>query len=152
MTIIICWFRKFGYMAIILTKNCEKPCIMGCEILQKNKAFKRKKLRFLADIRQTECRFFLVRETCCCAGHNAVWRGVWAGGRRLQGFPRQTKICFRYRVFIKYCVFFFKNSRKFATSPSPALGCYWLYKKLPANRSDCTLALRWELWRSLTAM
>ena len=25
----------------------------------------------------------------------------------------------------------------------PELGCYWLYKKLPANRSDCTLALRW---------
>ena len=49
-------------------------------------------------------------------------------------------------------VFFSKNSRKFATSPSPALGCYWLYKKLPSNRSDCTLALRWELWRSLTAM
>ena len=38
-----------------------------------------------------------------------------------------------YTVFIKYC-FFSKNSRKFATSPSPALGCYWLYKKLPANR------------------
>ena len=31
-------------------------------------------------------------------------------------------------------VFFSKNSRKFATSTSPALGCYWLYKKLPANR------------------
>ena len=31
-------------------------------------------------------------------------------------------------MFIKYCVFFFKNSKKFATSPSPALGCYWLYK------------------------
>ena len=46
-------------------------------------------------------------------------------------------------------VFFSKNSRKFVTSPSPALVCYWLYKKLPANRSDCTLALR---WRSLTAM
>ena len=39
-------------------------------------------------------------------------------------------------------VYFSKNSRKFATSPSPVLGCYWLYKKLPANRSDCTLALR----------
>ena len=25
-------------------------------------------------------------------------------------------------------------------------------QKLPANRSDCTLALRWELWRSITAM
>ena len=57
-----------------------------------------------------------------------------------------------YRVFIKYCGFFSKNSRKFATSPLTAPGCYWLYKKLPANRSDCTLALRWELWRSLTAM
>ena len=33
-----------------------------------------------------------------------------------------------------------------------SLGCYWLYKKLPANRSNCTLALRWELLRSLTAM
>ena len=52
---------------------------------------------------------------------------------------------------MKYCVFS-KNSQKFATSPSPALGCYWLYKKLPANNSDCTLALRWELWRSLTAI
>ena len=47
-------------------------------------------------------------------------------------------------------VFFSKNSPKFA-SPSPALGCYWLFKKLPANRSDCTLALHWKLWRSLTA-
>ena len=27
-------------------------------------------------------------------------------------------------------VFFSKNSRKFATSPSPAFGCYWLYKKI----------------------
>ena len=31
-----------------------------------------------------------------------------------------------YRVFIKYC-FFPKNSPKFASSPSPALVCYWLY-------------------------
>ena len=37
---------------------------------------------------------------------------------------------------------FFKNSGKFATSPSPAFGFYWLYKKLPVNRSDCTLGLR----------
>ena len=49
-------------------------------------------------------------------------------------------------------VFISKNCRKFATTPSPALGCYWLYKILPANRSDWSLALRWELWRSLTAM
>ena len=45
-------------------------------------------------------------------------------------------------------VLFPKNSRKFVTSPSPAPGCYWLYKTLPANWSDCTLAFRWELWMS----
>ena len=49
----------------------------------------------------------------------------------------QHKAILCYRVFVKYCVF----SRKFATSPTPELGCYWLYKKLPANGSDCTLAL-----------
>ena len=53
----------------------------------------------------------------------------------------KMKITFRYRVFIKYYVFS-KNSRKFATSPSPALDCYWLYNELLANRSDFTLALR----------
>ena len=37
-------------------------------------------------------------------------------------------------------MFFSKNSRKFATSPLPTVGCYLLYKKLPANRNDCTLA------------
>ena len=26
----------------------------------------------------------------------------------------------------------------FATSPSPSLGCHWLYKIWPADRSDCT--------------
>ena len=40
---------------------------------------------------------------------------------------------------------FFKTFRKFAISPSPVLGRYWFYKILPANRSDCSLALRWEL-------
>ena len=44
------------------------------------------------------------------------------------------------RMLSKYCVFS-KNSRKFSNSPSPALGCYWLYKKLVANRSDGTLSL-----------
>ena len=29
-----------------------------------------------------------------------------------------------------------------AISPSQALGCYWLDKKIPAKLSDCTLALR----------
>ena len=65
--------------------------------------------------------------------------------------PRSSNRKSRYRVFIKYC-FPPKNSRKFATSSLPALGCYWLYKKLPANRSDCTLALRWEVWKSFTAI
>ena len=49
-------------------------------------------------------------------------------------------------------IVFFSRILKFATSPSPVLGCYWLYKKLPANRIDCKLAWRWELWRSLRAM
>ena len=39
-------------------------------------------------------------------------------------------------------VFFSKNFRKSATSPSPAFGCYLLKKKLSADRSDCTLAFR----------
>ena len=46
-------------------------------------------------------------------------------------------------------VFFSKNSWKFATSPWPALGCYLMSQKLPANRGDCPLALRWEPWISL---
>ena len=73
-------------------------------------------------------------------------------------FKKILKMIFIERVFflifyshiqgIHYILCFFsKNSRKFATSPSPALGCYWLYKKWPANRSDCTLAMRWELRR-----
>ena len=43
-------------------------------------------------------------------------------------------------------VFFSKNSRKFATSPSPALGCYWLYKNYQpigvAVHSHCVRALK----------
>ena len=35
-----------------------------------------------------------------------------------------------YRVFIKYRVFS-NNAGKFASSPSPALGCHWLFNKLP---------------------
>ena len=34
---------------------------------------------------------------------------------------------------------FSTNFQYFATSPSPALGCYRLYRKWPVNRSDCTL-------------
>ena len=30
-------------------------------------------------------------------------------------------------------VFLSKNYRKFATSPSPAFGCYWMYKKITSQ-------------------
>ena len=71
------------------------------------------------------------------------------GQVRGKGFCYGSKVNFNIsrlmysfsQMFIGYCIFL-KNSGKFATSPSPALDCYWLYKKLPANRSDCTLALR----------
>ena len=57
----------------------------------------------------------------------------------------QNKIeTFSNKLFRKKCVFS-RNFHYFATSPSQALGCYWLYRNGPANRSDCTLALGWEL-------
>ena len=34
------------------------------------------------------------------------------------------------------CGFFFKNFHYFASFPSQALGCHWLYRNLPANRID----------------
>ena len=54
-------------------------------------------------------------------------------------------------MFIIYCVFP-KNYRKFATSPSPELGCYWLYQKNSSQLEWLYTLLRWELWRSLTAI
>ena len=39
-------------------------------------------------------------------------------------------------------VFFSQEFSKVCHLPSPALGCYWLYKKIPANRSEYTLAVR----------
>ena len=54
--------------------------------------------------------------------------------------------CFRkvdvksFRVFIKYCGFFFFNNFQYsATSPSQGPGFYFLYRKWPANKGDCTL-------------
>ena len=44
-----------------------------------------------------------------------------------------------YRVLIKYYPFP-KNFQYFATSPSQGQGCYWLYRKWPANKGDCTLS------------
>ena len=48
---------------------------------------------------------------------------------RRQGCQEETLDYFTtfYRVFFKYCVFS-QNSLYFATSPSPALVCNWLYK------------------------
>ena len=88
----------------------------------------------------------------------SVWTGSWKDTERVQEldilnmdsnqvhgctrfiqsttFGRPPRLIMIYNVFIYYC-FFFKNFQKFATFPSPALGCCWL----PANRSDCTLAL-----------
>ena len=43
-----------------------------------------------------------------------------------------------------------KNFQHFATSPSPAPGCYWLYTKWPANRSYCILTF--ELFSYLQGM
>ena len=40
-----------------------------------------------------------------------------------------------YWAFIKYCFFYSNNFRYFATSPSPGLGCYWLYRKWTANQT-----------------
>ena len=51
--------------------------------------------------------------------------------------------------------FFSKNFHYFATSPSIALGCYWLHRNWPnwpANRGTCTLLLRWELCKLLRAI
>ena len=64
-------------------------------------------------------------------------------GQNLNFSKGQNKLIFAYQIishgYIKpnrimlttgcslNIVFFSKNSLKFATSPSPALGCYWLY-------------------------
>ena len=42
-------------------------------------------------------------------------------------------------------VFFSKNFSIFSTSPSWALDCYWLYRKWPANKSNCTVLYTDEL-------
>ena len=53
---------------------------------------------------------------------------------------------FIHRVFIEYCFF----SREFSLFCHLSLARLLLVvRKWPANRSDCTLALRWWLWRSL---
>ena len=62
-----------------------------------------------------------------------------------------SNLCYEstyYQCYIKICfqekfLFFPKNVT--AMNPSTALGCYWSFRKWPANTSDCTLALRWQL-------
>ena len=56
-----------------------------------------------------------------------------------------------YRVFSKYCVFFQEFS-KICHLSLASTRLLLVVQKRPANRSDCTLALRWELRRSLTAI
>ena len=68
-------------------------------------------------------------------------------------FEAITKIYILYSTGYSLNIVFFSRILK-SLPPLPrqhsaAIGCT---KKLPGNRSDCTLALRWELWRSLTAM
>ena len=53
----------------------------------------------------------------------------------------------KYRVFIKYCVFF-QEFLKVCHLSLASTRLLLVVQKITANRSDCTLALRWELWRS----
>ena len=64
-----------------------------------------------------------------------------------------------YRVFIKYCAFsqeFSKNLPPLPRQHSAAIGCTNNYHPIGVTVHsqcvDCTLAMRWELWRSLTVM
>ena len=50
-----------------------------------------------------------------------------------------------YKVFMKNCGFFQECSTFCSISPSPALGCFWLYTKCSSNRSDCTLRFRTKM-------
>ena len=80
----------------------------------------------------------LLKAWCPCSGRIGSFVSVLFNDF-LAEFVVEPEIKFIYRVFIKYCVFSHKNLLSLATSPSPALGCYWLYRKWPANKSDCTL-------------
>ena len=67
----------------------------------------------------------------CNRGIGCSWLGKWTE------FLKQSAHLFRDWLKgkvqgVHWILCFPKNSRKFATFPSPALGCYWLCKKLPA--------------------
>ena len=55
-----------------------------------------------------------------------------------------------YRVFIEIVFFSARILERLSPLPRQHSAAIGWTKKLPANRSDCTLALRWELSRSLT--
>ena len=51
----------------------------------------------------------------------------------LQSVPRPSPVRPSVRPSVRSSV------RYFVTYPLPALGCYWLYRKWPANKSGCTV-------------
>ena len=94
---------------------------------------------------------------CCCTNNNT----------RLSAFPVSRFACLYSRSCLKVfkfyilsvhtgcllnIVFFSQEFSKVCHLSLASTWLHWLYKKLPANRRDFTIALRWELWRCLTAM
>ena len=81
-----------------------------------------------------------MQSSCSCDGQEGDGPEVTG---RSEGIGRVEYIdiyVLRKNVNIQGVVgFFSKNSRKFATFLSAAIGCT---KMLPANRSDCTLLIR----------
>ena len=65
---------------------------------------------------------------------------------------KQNNSALKYRVFIKYCVFYPRILESLPPLPRQHSAAIVCTKKIPANRNDCSLALRRELWRSLIAM
>ena len=118
----------------------------GCQVVENLKY----KLRIYRSLRPSWSSFFPIIKLLLKQLILIDWITVMAEAGLLFG-PNVCWMNYRYTLWREgtgcssNIVFFSENPRKFATSPSPALGCYWLYKKFPANRSDCTLALPWEL-------
>ena len=75
-----------------------------------------------------------------------------------QGFPLILPLSLSYPATGcsgKIVVFLQEFSLFCHLSLSQTLGRYWLsrnWPNWPANGNDCTLALRWNLWKSLTAI
>ena len=58
----------------------------------------------------------------------------------------------RYTGCSSNIMFFFQEFSKVCQLSLASTRLLMVVEKITTNRSDCTLALRWELWRSLTAM